>query len=443
MQRRLTIYLAFCSLVLCALTGCPKKGGNVRDDNRIKKPVQVQRTARGAYQEALMLHRQQKGSSKPNYDPAIKLYKEALSLNPSLVAARFNLASIHEELGEYKRASSLFTQILQNNERHTAAMYRLAQVYIRQKPPRPHNALRLLQRYMTLLPKTKNDPKMLMNVATLQMQSGNYAMALTTARKCLALDSKNIAAYRLIANVNLRQKRYEGVHVVYDLSQKISKRDAKLQNIRGLAFIAQKKYPKAILSFAQAVKLEPSLFAAQMNLGALALRYYDKRRALYALQKAVSLRPSHRDALMMYAVALRANKKLKMAEAVYTKRLLRRNKQDADSIFNLSVLYLKFMNKPRKAKIYLRKYIGIKGSVIDNNHISYQLLKQCEQKIKAEEMMKKMQEQQARQAKQAKKAKKKPAKRRPVNIPKVNIPKTPAGDQAPPAGNKQTNAPKS
>lgn len=413
MQRQMIMQWAFLCFAMMALTGCPKKEV-VKPTKRV---VKIQRTAPGVYQEALMMHKQQQGAAKPEYGSVIKLYQEALSLDPSLQEAHFNLGSIYETVGSYKKAANHFGQILQSNPKHAAATYRLAQVYVRMR--QPQRALSLLNTFMRLSPKAAKSPKMLLNVATVQVLSGNYTGALRNARKCLAINAKDIAAYRLIARVYYRQKRYEGVHVVYELSQKLKKPDARLLNIRGRAFMAQKKYPEAIESFAQAVQLDPKLFAAQMNLGSLALQYYDKQRAVNALGQAVRLRPRNKKALLGYAVALRANKKFKLAESVYKQRLLTFFPNDADSLFNLSVLYLKFMNKPKVAKSYLRKYIGVKGATISTNHVSYTLLKQADQKIKAQEMMKKMQQQQAAAAKKDAAKKKAQPKKQPA-------PRTPA-----------------
>jgi len=373
MRRRLQIYLAPLLLSVLWLYGCPSQTKTVV---KRQQPVAPKRTAEGAYQEALLMHREKQSSGKANFDEVIKLYNEALSLNPSLNNAHFNLGAIYERIGEYKKAANHFGQIINSDSKNSEAMYRLAQVYVRLR--KPHRALRLLNRFMRLNPKVRKSPKMLLNIATVQAQSGDTGNALITARKVLALDSKNIEAYRLIARVYLKRREYNGVHVVYQLTEKLKKKDARLMNIRGRAYIGQKKYPQAILSFSNAVKLQPDLFAAQMNLGTLALRYYDKRRALLALRKAANLRPRNKQALMAYAVALRANKKHKLAEKIYKNQLLRFYPNDGDAHFNLAVLYLNFMNKLKIAKRHLRKFIGYKGGQITQDHISYKLMKKAE-----------------------------------------------------------------
>lgn len=418
MNRRSIPQLVLFVAAALPLVACTGTNTNVK-----KKPTRqptVQRTAEGAYQEALSMHQQMQGSGKADYTQVIKLYREAIQLNPSMANAHFNLAAIYEKNGRYKRAAQHLQQVLQAEPNNSDAMYRLAQVYVRGN--QPMRALPLLQRFIRKNPAAKNSPRMLLNLASVQVQNNSYGQALITARKCLALDSKNIAAYRLIARVYLRQKRYEGVHVVYALSQKLGKKDARLFNIVGRAYMEQKKYPEAIYSFRQAVAIEPTLFAAQMNLGTLALQYYDKGRALRALSQATRLRPQDRSALLAYAVALRANKKFKDAESVYVNRLLKIQSNDSDSIFNLGVLYLRFLNKPKKAKSMFRRYIGIKGATIDQSHISYKLMNQAEQKIKAAEMMKKMQEQQNKQD-----AKKKQPPKKRIDIPKVRVPADAAG----------------
>lgn len=415
--------LPFTLSALFFLAGCPGTKPVKPDKPVVRLPPKPVRTAQGSFQEALSMHRQAKTSGKEeDYQNTFKLYKEAIGLKQGFVQAHYNLAAAYESAGRYRDAASHFGQVLQIKERHKGAMYRLAQVYLKQR--RYGEALQRFSAYLALAPKQKKNPTMLANLAQLQLATGNHEAALRTARKILVYDPKSIVAYRLLSRVYLKQKKYPIVHLVYKLASKIKKEDASMLNTQGLAYLGQKKIPQALLTFQKATTKNPNLFAAQMNLGLLALSYYDFKRALAAFTKATTLEPRNRDAMLSYAIALRANGKYKQAETVYTQRMLPINKRDPDALLNLGILYLKFLRKPKKAKSFLRRYVGEYGSRINDNHTAYKLIKEADQLIKMNERMKQMQQQE------------KNRKKKPANPPPAGPAggKAPAG--APPAGGK-------
>ncbi|MCB9638825.1 MAG: tetratricopeptide repeat protein [Myxococcales bacterium] len=404
-----------------------------------RRVVEVVRTAEDDYQEALTAHKDAKNNGGSSYQRAEKFYKEALEKKPSLSAARFNLAALYEDMGEYNRAARQLGQVLQQDEKNSQATYRLVQLYIRQN--QNDVALRTFYRYLRLNPDKGKQAEMQINLASLQIANNQYEEALKTARGILALDPDNIQAYRIIARVYLQQKKYKIVHLVYQLAEKTKKKDARLFNIQGLAYLSEKKMPEAMYFFGEAAKLDPSLFSAQMNLGLLALRYHDYKRALDTLKKASTLRPRHEKALLGYALALRANRKFDEAEKVYKDKLLKFYKGNAASTFNLAVLYLRFMEKPEEAKALLRTYIGEQGSRISNTHVSYALLKEAEDRIK-------MKAEAKREAEANKKKQNQPRKAPPPrgNQPSVNqiptdVPPGTKPDQEPPGTPAGKNAP--
>lgn len=361
--------------------GCTTKV--VKNDPPPLRDVVVEKTAEEIYQEALGIHKEGQRSGSLDHAQVEKLYRQAIEKKPSLAVAHFNLAALYEETGQYNRAARQLGQALQNDEKNPEATYRLVQLYVRQK--QHDNALRTYYRYLRLDPQSAKKAEMQINLAALQVENNQYEDALKTARGILALDPENIEAYRVISSVYLKQKKYKIVHLVYQLAEKTKKKDARLFNIRGLAFMHEQKMPEAMYFFGEAAKEDPNLFSAQMNLGLLALRYHDYSRALATLQQAVKLRPRNQEALLGYALALRANRKFEEAEKVYQEQLLKYYPGHAPSAFNLAVLHLRFMNKPKLAETSLRRYIGEQGSRIGEKHAAYQLLKESQDRIKMQE----------------------------------------------------------
>lgn len=400
----MTMFGRWQAWILCGFSalvfwGCPTPVVK-KPKPRIRKVVVQRQTPEDMYREARSLHESGKQSGKVDFARVVRLYQQALREKPDLVQARFNLAALYEEKGDYAQAAGLLADVLRVKPRHAPSIYRLSQVYFRLKKYR--SSLSLMQRFVSLKPAMKKNPKVLMNMASIMTEAGDYNNALAKARECLSLDSKSVEAYRAIARVYLKQKRYKSVHFVYELAEKLKKKDAKLENIRGLAYLGQRKFPLAMLAFGQAVQVNPRLFEAQMNLGALALQYQDKQRAVRALGVATKLRPRHRQALLAYAVALRTTKKMKAAEAVYKNRLLAMKKNDPAALYNLGVLYVKFLSKPKEGKSYLRRFIGEMGDRVQSNHPAHQMIKQADQAILMQERMnKRMQKRGERMKKQS------------------------------------------
>ncbi len=397
-HKKKSVIIGFLILLSLLFSGCFTKKTVVKKDKQVFNN-QPKRTAEDAFQDGVSTYASGKSSGHIDYDKVIRYYREALNLRPNMQKAAFNLAAVYEEIGKYDAAARIFSQLVQSNPNNETALYRLVQVKVKQKRFAP--ALSLFLRYMRRRPERKKDPKMLANLSALQLGAGNHESALQTARKILVFDPNSLLAYRLLARVYLTQRKYNIVHLVKELTipitKKTGKKDAGLLNIQGLAFIGQKDYPKAILTFSEATKVDPSLFSAQMNLGLLALKYYDYNRALTALQQAARLRPRNRKALISYALALRANRKYQLAEKIYTNHLLKQNRHDSAALFNLGLLYLRFLKKPKKAKTMLRRFIGEESARISENHIAYKLLKEAEQAIKAQEYLEKMKQQQQKQ----------------------------------------------
>ncbi len=400
-------------LLLSALlfAGCPSKKQQVKQVT--DAPSKFTKGAEDYFQEALSLHRQYRpGSGNP--DQIISLYKRALENKPEFVPALYNLAALYEDMGKYRAAAGVLADALRADPNHAPSVYRLAQVYVKMGQYR--SALGMLRRYLKLRPQLKNNPKFQLTLAEMMIESGEYENALKEARKILSIYPKMIEPYRIIAKVYFKRGNYKGVLFVYEIAESLKKKDAQLENIKGLAFLRLKKLDKAFTSFDSAAKLDPQLFAAQMNLGTLALKYYDKARALHALQKAVQLKPRDKKALLAYAVALRINKKFPQAEKVYKEKILKYYPNDLDALLNLGILYVKFMNKPHEGKKYLRRFIGEKTD-ITNDHLAYKLLKEAEVRIRMLADMKRQQEEEKKKKKSKPAAPAAPTKKNSPNPP--------------------------
>lgn len=394
------------------ITGCPATQVKAPPPRRVEV-VEQKRTPEEVYRDALSLYESGKQSGKVDYPQVVRMYRQALEEKPALIEARYNLAAVYEEMGQYAQAAGSLADLLRQDPNHASAVYRLSQVYFRMKQFRP--SLEMMQKFLELQPSLKKKAPMLLNLSSILLESGDYEGALKQARQCLVLDKSDISAYRMIARVYLRQRQYKGVLFVYELSQKLKKPDARLENIRGLAYLGQRDYPQAMVAFEEATRIDPQLFEAQMNLGALALQYQDHQRAATALQAATQIKPQHRHAWLAYAVAMRANKQFKKAEDAYLNKLLAANQKDDAALFNLGLLYVKFMNNPEEGKKWLRRYIGEKGDQISNNHPAYQFLKEAEQAIQVKKQM-----QQSGQPKPSDP----PATKKPTDPPAAKAPET-------------------
>ncbi len=141
----------------------------------------------------------------------------------------------------------------------------------------------------------------------------------------------------------------------------IKKAVAVVYNTLGMISLSKKSYTEAIKNYTSAVKYDPELYEARLNLAALSLKFRNYDIAETNLRAVVSAKPKNYEAIIGLGVALRGNKKFDEAEAEYN-RARQMEPQRPEAYFNLGVLYQEYKggsDKPllQKAQGYYRDYL--------------------------------------------------------------------------------------
>lgn len=108
--------------------------------------------------------------------------------------------------------------------------------------------------------------------------------------------------------------------LVCDQGLRVAPRNARLHNVRGLVQAARRDDTAAARDFAEARKLDPSLFAAHMNHAAVLSRFRGFDEAERAYRVALKLRPDDYDAKVGLALALRGQAAKKRTDAATRQR---------------------------------------------------------------------------------------------------------------------------
>ncbi len=133
---------------------------------------------------------------------------------------------------------------------------------------------------------------------------------------------------------------------------------AGLHNNMGVALLDESQQDSAIVEFKKALALDPNHTEALGNLGSIYVKAGDHSKALPMLETSYKRNRNNVAILNNYAIALRGNKDLEGAKRVY-EEALKINSRDVNTIFNLAILYIDFMNRAKDGLdlVYKVKFI--------------------------------------------------------------------------------------
>jgi len=217
---------------------------------------------------------------------------------------------------------------------------------------------------------------------------------------------------KLAKEVNVREA---GTGVTAEMKKQL----AVVYNTLGLVELKKKNISPAIKQFREAVKLDPNLAEARLNLAALSLNNRDYTTAEENFREALKMQPKNYEASIGLGVALRGNKKIDEAESQYT-AAQKLDSANPSSYFNLGLLYQDYKDgqKPslHKAQDYYRQFLShVSGSTPDHlkreaekrikdiDEIYVALDEAAKMQAEAEEMQRKAEEQQKQMEVQMKK----------------------------------------
>jgi tetratricopeptide (TPR) repeat protein len=420
-------------VAVVALAGCPKSGtttgGSTAKPARTGKPGKnvakatttpvVQKSvtressssnpqAVSSFKEAVDLLEKIRKEGTGSYDTAITRLEGAVSLDGEFAEAHYNLGVIYEDLGRYDKAESSFSRAVRANPKLTEASASLGRIYLLRG--NTAKAKEFFNTQLTADPKNKDIRNKLAEILRLEK---NYPAAHAQVKQVLFVDPDNIEAYKTLALIFMDEGKTDMAKMTCANALKIDSDNASIYNNLGLIYLKQGDTLLAAAQFSKALEKDAGFAPALANLGAIALDHKDYNLAAECFGKLSRIKPSNTVALNAYAVSLRglgsdadsqakfhedkgnddgAKEKRADAKKRYDEskehfmRVYALDKDFHEVSYNLGVLNQRGYKDFKTAIRYYQDYIG-KAGISDPNNPVYANIKQCEQEIKAAEMM--------------------------------------------------------
>jgi tetratricopeptide (TPR) repeat protein len=173
-------------------------------------------------------------SRQQHYPDAVRYYREAAAIDPSIPGLRMNLGLALFKAGDMREAARLFVVLYQR------------------APPSSPDAQRL---------------RLLIGMA--DFGAGDYAAAVPWLREAMAEDPHNLPYRLVLAHSCLWSKQYQCVLDVYHQILGLNAESAEADILAGEAYDEMRDHQDAIDQFRNAVKADPSFPGAHFGLGYL------------------------------------------------------------------------------------------------------------------------------------------------------------------------------
>jgi tetratricopeptide (TPR) repeat protein len=265
-------------------------------------------------------------------DGAYKHYEQALKIDPKFCKARVAMGLRDLEGGRVSQAKSTFERSIADDPQCTSGYA---------------------------------------NLAIVQRAQGQNDEALKNLRRALAIESDYLSAFNQMALLHYDRGRagkpaeLDLAEVVCRQAQMLDADYAPIYNTWGLIKVYKGDVISALRYFQKAITLEPDLFEAQMNFGAVTISFRGYEDGKEAFERAVALRPDSYDAVIGLGTALRGLGRFSEAQAQY-ERAREIDTGRPEAYFNLGVLYQDYMSGSvsdlKKAKSYFGEFLQRAGS---------------------------------------------------------------------------------
>jgi putative PEP-CTERM system TPR-repeat lipoprotein len=190
-------------------------------------------------------------------------YSKALLIQPDLPDVRQGLANTYLRLGQPAKALATLKPALDSDVPNAPLQALAGEAY-----SMLGDQISAEQAYLRAAKIDPNDNRTTTALAVLRL-SGRDAQTALADLQSLARQSKDTYADSALISANLRRNDLEGAMAAVDAMAKKLPDDARVQELRGRVLVARTDYPAARAAFEQALRLDPSLFAATSSLAAL------------------------------------------------------------------------------------------------------------------------------------------------------------------------------
>jgi len=239
---------------------------------------------------------------------AIKEYKAALRINPKDATTHNNLGNAYSEQGRLGFAVSEYQRAISFDPNFVDAYRGLAIVYGKQQ--RFALAKTTLKRAIIFAPK---DANCYYQMGEVYNQSDEYDQAISNYNKALKIEPDLVEAYFGLGVCYNKMGLFdEEISAYKNVLARRPDMFAALLNL-GNAYFARENYIEAIKHYSRAVEIQPSEAIVYYNLGAAYSNSGNYRQAVIEYQQAIEINPNSGDAHYGLAVGFYQMKKYELA----------------------------------------------------------------------------------------------------------------------------------
>ncbi|WP_394845693.1 tetratricopeptide repeat protein [Pendulispora brunnea] len=350
MTKRLLLGLALALLPACG-------GGAASSKPAAKAPVQ-----RAAAPQSSAVTKMVQGAlaaKEPSgRERAIQLFREAISIDPNLWEAHYDLGVVLALGGDLAGAEDALRKAQRLSPDTIEVVMALAEVEARRGENK--DGAEILGDYLRRHPQAADVQARYVSALR---DSGQVDKAMVQSRELLAKRPGDAAALAELALCHLAKGERDMASLLAQQARTANPKSAVAERVTGLVLLAAGDDARAFAAFAKAAQLDPQDTTARLNMGSVLLRAgaYPKAEEQYRAILAVS--PEDGEAKIGLAAALRGQGSRERTEKWNDARsvlegLLAREPHNVAALFNLAVLHVEFLKRPADARPLLTRFLA-------------------------------------------------------------------------------------
>ncbi len=193
---------------------------------------------------------------------ALQNAKKSIELDSSKVDYYDLLSEIYSDAREFDSAAFALNKIITMDSTNINAYYRLARIYETNKPSM---AISIYDKITSII---GPDWNVLMHVAELHANLGNFNEAANAIKKLLTIDPSNTGLQKLLAEYYQRAKKYDEAIKVIDDVLSTNPDDLDAYERKAQIYLAQNKWDLAAKEYAYIMKQPKAQFDLKIRIGA-------------------------------------------------------------------------------------------------------------------------------------------------------------------------------
>jgi tetratricopeptide (TPR) repeat protein len=306
-----------------------------------------------------MMRGVERAAQPSSLDEAIALFEQAVSEDPELWEARYNLGVLLAQRGELARARQQLEKAHELAPNAEDVVSALGEVLRRAEDPKA--AVSTLTAFVSAFPQASQARR---ELVTVLRESGQLELALEQARELLKRESKDPSALAELALTHLELGQVDVAELLIREALVAPSRTAVVERAAGLIALRRGEDALAFAHFARATELDPTDTAAALNTATVLLQAGVYERAEKYFRAVLAVEPDADAAKLGLAAALRGQGNrdnpgpYRAAEALL-QEILQARPQHWAAAHNLAVLYSESMDRPAEATALYTEFLSL------------------------------------------------------------------------------------